>query len=452
MEFTIENRQIKPAVYPIFQNENDTTVLKFTLANYIHDDTVDLRNYTAYAVTSQNGLIDMTELESEYDESNDTLTISWNVQEYSLREAGAIQYQIVFKENADDGENTAVYYSNKAILMNRMSINADDHITANYPTLLKQWLDRINQLSGDANKGFFYIPYGETIPPSERLEGTMYWQWDNEDNTAGHFEDDSGNVLTFSQYKERTKYLPNQDLLGDMTKSDSADQHYFTAGAAIKNAPIATSYCLVKQYDSDSTDRFIQEVQVPDGNNVVRTFVRCVSGHKEYGTEKVGEWRELATTEHVKNATPAGTVIAFAGLNIPDGYLLCNGAAVSRTTYAALFKAIGTIYGAGDGSTTFNLPNLINRFIEGSETAGTVKEAGLPNIAGKSRWWQSEKVGGSDTGALSITSAGTSGGYGGSYNKGNYAMSIDASKSNPIYGASDTVQPPAITMKYCIKY
>lgn len=301
MEFTIENRQIKPAVYPIFQNENDTTVLKFTLANYIHDDTVDLRNYTAYAVTSQNGHIDMTELESEYDAETDTLSVSWNVQEYSLRSPGAVQYQIVFKENTDDGENTAVFYSYKAILLNRMSINADDHITANYPTLLKQWLDRINQMTGGADKGFFYIPYGTVIQPSERLDGTLYWQWDNADNTAGHFEDDNGNVLTFSQYKEKTKYLPNQDLLGEMTNSESADQHYITAGSAIKNAPIATSYCLVKQYDTESTDRFIQEVQVPDGNNVVRTFVRCVSGHKDYGTEKVGEWRELVTDVDLTN-------------------------------------------------------------------------------------------------------------------------------------------------------
>lgn len=302
MEFTIENRQIKPAVANIiFQNESDTTVLKFTLASYIHDDTIDLRNYTAYAVTSQNGLIDMTELEPSYDESTDTLTVSWNVQEYSTREAGAIQYQIVFKENTDDGENTAVYYSYKAILINRESINADDHITANYPTLLKQWLDRINQLAGGADKGFFYIPYGEEMPPSTRLDGTLYWQWDNADNTAGHFEDDDGNVLTFSQYKERTKYLPNQDLLGDMTNTGYADQHYITAGASIQNAPIANSYCLVKQYDSESTNRFIQEVQVPENDNTVRTFVRCVTGHADYGTEKVGEWRELATQTWVES-------------------------------------------------------------------------------------------------------------------------------------------------------
>ena len=51
-----------------------------------------------------------------------------------------------------------------------------------------------------------------------------------------------------------------------------------------------------------------------------------------------------------------GTVQAFAGTTPPDGWLFCDGAAISRTTYADLFAAIGTTYGAGDGSTTFNLP------------------------------------------------------------------------------------------------
>ena len=56
---------------------------------------------------------------------------------------------------------------------------------------------------------------------------------------------------------------------------------------------------------------------------------------------------------------PAGTVQMFAGNTIPAGWLLCDGSAVSRTDYAKLFSAIGTTWGAGDGSTTFNLPNSI---------------------------------------------------------------------------------------------
>jgi len=62
---------------------------------------------------------------------------------------------------------------------------------------------------------------------------------------------------------------------------------------------------------------------------------------------------------------PAGTIIYSAANACPSGYLKANVAAVSRTTYAALFATIGTTYGAGDGSTTFNLPDLRGEFIRG---------------------------------------------------------------------------------------
>jgi microcystin-dependent protein len=58
---------------------------------------------------------------------------------------------------------------------------------------------------------------------------------------------------------------------------------------------------------------------------------------------------------------PAGVISQFAGASAPSGYLLCDGSAVSRTTYSALFAALNTTYGAGNGSTTFNIPNLQNR-------------------------------------------------------------------------------------------
>jgi microcystin-dependent protein len=59
---------------------------------------------------------------------------------------------------------------------------------------------------------------------------------------------------------------------------------------------------------------------------------------------------------------PVGTIIMFGGLSAPAGYLLCDGTAVSRTTYAPLYLKIGTIWGAGNGTTTFNLPDLRDRF------------------------------------------------------------------------------------------
>jgi microcystin-dependent protein len=68
---------------------------------------------------------------------------------------------------------------------------------------------------------------------------------------------------------------------------------------------------------------------------------------------------------------PAGMVTQYAGATAPAGWLLCDGSAVSRTTYAALFAALGTSYGAGNGSTTFNVPNLKGRVPVGLDSSQT---------------------------------------------------------------------------------
>lgn len=161
-----------------------------------------------------------------------------------------------------------------------------------------------------------------------------------------------------------------------------------------------------------------------------------------------GLQRAIAALES-RMVEQVGTVVAFASNTVPNGYLLCDGSAVSRTAYAQLFAVIGTTYGSGDGSSTFNVPNLVDRFIHGSTSSGTVKEAGLPNIYGefgytgaRASYMSGVFVG---TGVLNDSA------YAGSYTEGP-AIQFDASRINSIYGSSTTVQPPAVTMRYCIKY
>ncbi len=154
------------------------------------------------------------------------------------------------------------------------------------------------------------------------------------------------------------------------------------------------------------------------------------------------------TQDIIVGSNPVGTIIAVAYTGVPEGYMHCNGAAVSRTTYANLFNEIGTTYGDGDGSTTFNLPNTVARFLEGGIGAGTYYEAGLPNITGNISAFKS-----SISGAF-VGSNNTNRYDGWNDNEDEYAVStsFDASRSNSIYGASTTVQPPAMTVIYCIKY
>jgi hypothetical protein len=155
------------------------------------------------------------------------------------------------------------------------------------------------------------------------------------------------------------------------------------------------------------------------------------------------------------NGVPTGTLIDFAGSTAPDGYLVCDGSAVSRATYADLFKVIGTLYGAGDGSSTFALPNLIDRVKQGASTAGTYKEAGLPNITGRIVAWGARSPFGSEfAGSIYGSTEDTM-----MANVGTTAPSMsydilnfDASRSSGIYGKSDTVQMAALCVLPCIKY
>ena len=155
------------------------------------------------------------------------------------------------------------------------------------------------------------------------------------------------------------------------------------------------------------------------------------------------------------SGTPIGAIEYFGTSAAPAGYLIANGAAVGRTTYPDLFAAIGTAFGEGDGSTTFNLPDLIGRFAQGSNTPGQKIEAGLPNIEGQWNRSKTRNIISSEdvvSGAFDKKTLGifqTFGDSSDSYSGGN--LTFNASRSNPIYGASSTVQPPALTLLPCIK-
>lgn len=85
-------------------------------------------------------------------------------------------------------------------------------------------------------------------------------------------------------------------------------------------------------------------------------------------TPAEGSSATIAIDETYNRLVPTGTVVQYAGTVAPSGWLVCDGTAVSRTTYSALWTALGTTYGSGDGSTTFNLPNMVSRLPYGGNT------------------------------------------------------------------------------------
>lgn len=111
-----------------------------------------------------------------------------------------------------------------------------------------------------------------------------------------------------------------------------------------------------------------------------------------FGTLSTASIADSAITTIKLNSTvaivPTGAVMPYAGSSAPANWLFCDGSAVSRTTYAALFATISTTYGAGDGSTTFNLPDLRGRTPFGLDnmggTAANRVTAGVSGVAGSS--------------------------------------------------------------------
>lgn len=169
--------------------------------------------------------------------------------------------------------------------------------------------------------------------------------------------------------------------------------------------------------------------------------------------------------------TPVGTVQAYAGATAPQGYLFCQGQAISKSEYPELYLVIGDLYSnAETAEGFFNVPDLRDKFAQGANgNLGRYIEAGLPNITGEYH---------SNMDRSGIPSATYSKGafghgpvtynYSGAHDKENKFtsyMDFNASKGETktdgniktetehhVYGSSDTVQPPAVAINYIIKY
>jgi len=91
-----------------------------------------------------------------------------------------------------------------------------------------------------------------------------------------------------------------------------------------------------------------------------------------------GNWDDIDTTmkDNANRICPTGSITMYGAATAPSGWLLCDGSTVSRTTYADLFAIIGTAFGVGDGSTTFGLPDLRDKFVVGAGTSFNNNDTG----------------------------------------------------------------------------
>ena len=150
--------------------------------------------------------------------------------------------------------------------------------------------------------------------------------------------------------REAVKTSGNQEIGGDKT---------FTDLTTLKKGAIV----------ADSVGDFNANQYLQIGSNNVNSYLYNKKSGKYLSMRNDGALRydgkRLLNVDDLAGMIPSGAVMYFAGQTAPTGWLKANGAAVSRSTYAALFAAIGTTYGAGDGRSTFNLPDLRSEFVRG---------------------------------------------------------------------------------------
>lgn len=153
-----------------------------------------------------------------------------------------------------------------------------------------------------------------------------------------------------------------------------------------------------------------------------------------------------------KMVVPSGMIAPFAGATAPKGWLLCQGQAVDRVTYNSLFAVIGTLYGSGNGTTTFNVPNMTGRFPMGYDSSWRIGTCGgVATEKIDSKYFPYETMVFADTAkSHSVTNSNkwTTGLW---RNNGEGVGSMPISATTAPYGSTFSKMPPFLSLMYIIK-
>ena len=235
-----------------------------------------------------------------------------------------------------------------------------------------------------------------------------------------------------------TQLNANWTALDTLLGGTNATEFAILDGATVTTAELNTL---------DGITATTAELNILDGVTATTTEINYLSGVTS----------NIQT--QLQNTVPAGAVMAFAMNSAPSGWIAANGAAISRTTYAALFAAIGTTFGSGDGSTTFNLPDLRGEFVRGwdngrgadsGRTFGSFQDWAIQNITGTiSKISETFNISGEASGVFSKDT-----GFTGSQtptavdSSGSGKVTFDAST---VVKTSTETRPRNVALLYCIK-
>jgi len=242
-------------------------------------------------------------------------------------------------------------------------------------------------------------------------------------------------------------------------------------GSGIYNLPTGNPVVTGTTISSNWANTTLSDISTALTGSVASDGQTPVTGNLQMGGNLItGLGTGVSSTDAVTlaqlnavNSVVTGTIQMWPTVTAPTGYLLCGGTAVSRSTYAALFAVIGTTFGVGDGSTTFNLPNYSDRFPIGAGTIGALAATGGTKDAvvvshnhaitdpGHAHSINSRDLGGGATSPpvylMGDNNAGIFGNYGAATNSATTGISVNTA------GVSGTNQnlPPYLGINFIIK-
>ena len=308
------------------------------------------------------------------------------------------------------------------------------------------------------------LPYGKIIDYAQKSNGAFSCLFENQPfgktvNFIPNWETLEFDVQETEAISEETKNIQKMFVsdIGEIyaEQGESADTLYIaglTYDTSIKVHTVNGDKTIPTLDGMDELETRVENVEkkVSSSENkmsLIETEINEVNKNIEAVNANVA-----SVGEQVAQWVLIGEIKQYLGATIPDKYLLCNGQEIAQADYPELYAVIGSLECCQSGNEgMFKVPDLQDRFVQGANgNLGTVKEAGLPNITGS--WNHSSGYGSftNNNGAITVTSEGNPArGTGEGWQ--NEHISFDASRSSSIYGKSDTVQPPAISVNYIIR-
>lgn len=189
---------------------------------------------------------------------------------------------------------------------------------------------------------------------TDKVPGSLVYQ--------GRLTNGSGAALTVGNYDIKFEYFDaaqSGNLKCDWTSTNIAVAAGGHFRAEIGGANGSGSCTDIQSVIKDNGTLYLSISIKPSGGGSFETLAPRV----KVGAVARAHHAQYAVSSN--NGVAHGTIVAYGATTAPEGWLLCDGSAVSRATYATLFSAIGTSFGAGDGTSTFNLPDFRGRFLRG---------------------------------------------------------------------------------------